>query len=56
MELNVILSTSWSFVESMINFHEDLYGDSLVSDSSSDEDLEDDSDEGDEDNIDEEEK
>jgi len=56
LELTVILSTSWSLVESMINFHEELYGDSLVSDSSSDDELEDDSDDEDEDNLDEEEE
>jgi hypothetical protein len=52
LELTAILSTSWSLVESMINFH----GDSLVSNSSLDDELDDDSEDMDEDNLDEDEK
>ena len=55
LEMTAILNNSWSLVESMINFHEELYEDEILSteaeddEDDEDEDDDDDEEEGDDD-------
>ena len=46
LEITAVLNNSWALVESMINFHEDLYGDDTISNKNNIDDEDDDEDEG----------